>query len=265
MLATMSLLADLGLALTGASAAASVIAPQGSDLGKGERRLQQRAAETSLELARKGFYEPLQTRVKDAKAAGIHPLFALGYQGSLGMPTVDFYPDSKVDRFEQAGRFGRALAQVGERRADRMADAQVRSAEALATKSEAEAVSATADAVLHTQPGLGPAAPLGAVAGVTRPAQEPVEPTRDWKEQLMRSKGDVHIEDIEDKVASDLAERVRDSVRIMKGTQPSVSAARRKICKENPEACKRGDRMRRKQMLEKYRRAIRGMPRGVGY
>lgn len=83
-------------------------------------------------LAREQFNaqmdESVQRRVKDATAAGVHPLFALG-------ASVGASPTTLAGSSNDVGATGRAVSSI----ANRLADAQIRAQEASAAKDEAEA------------------------------------------------------------------------------------------------------------------------------
>lgn len=158
----MSLLADIGLALSGASALGGALGLFGGE--SGHKRLSQMQGYQNLELQRKAFEQPIQTRVADALKAGVHPLFALGYSGSTAMPSVDFQPDGDSGRMRDLGVVGDVLQRAGARREEKklskkqaeLIDAEILAKQAEARHSDAMATAATSAAVLASQPGLGP-------------------------------------------------------------------------------------------------------------
>ena len=112
-----------------------------------------------LRLSEDALYRQAQIRVADAKAAGLHPLFALGaasggvsLPGSAGSATMDFTTsDTDTGRWDTLGagisnvfsgldRMGRRKkVPVVDRLARRRLNAQVRQDEALAARYETEA------------------------------------------------------------------------------------------------------------------------------
>ena len=112
-------------------------------------------------LRKAAFYQPIQTRVADAEAAGIHPLFALGYSGNVGGGGVqDFQPDVAADWYDRVGALGDSLQQMGVARSQRKMQArqmemaeETHEADLGRTKAETALIAAQAAQVLTEQPG----------------------------------------------------------------------------------------------------------------
>ena len=104
--------------------------------GAQDRKFQEKWNKRSLEFANRQFTTAVQTRVADAKAAGIHPLFALGADGGGGSPT-----------FSTGSSMRSGLAKIGEgvgrmvrgRKVDPVADAQRKMYEAAANRDQSQA------------------------------------------------------------------------------------------------------------------------------
>lgn len=110
------------LNLGGSLAAASAMRKE----GRRNRKQQQAQFDAQMD-------ESVQRRVKDASAAGIHPLFALG--ASVGASPTLSGPD-----YAGASAVGDAIARFGGRMSQRKAEAaSIRQAEASAARDEAEA------------------------------------------------------------------------------------------------------------------------------
>ena len=96
------------------------------------------------ELQRRAYERGIRDRVEDAKAAGLHPLFALGYQApqySVNSAYAD-YPGGDDTRWSDAARgfeqLGRGLGRMTEG-TSKIQDAEVRRIHASASADEAQA------------------------------------------------------------------------------------------------------------------------------
>lgn len=105
------------------------------------------------------FYNPIKVRVGDAKGAGIHPLFALGYQGGgfgsgfSGQPSTGSLASDALDR--AATRLGGMAAQKQQRAMQslqmQVAESQIRRNDAAAQSDYALAQKHHSDVAMATQ------------------------------------------------------------------------------------------------------------------
>lgn len=153
-------LAGVGALLSGGAAVGQLLAGGGG----GNRRLSQAQGYQNMHLQNEAFYNFIQRRVSDAKAAGIHPLYALGASPQFSPVSVDYYPDSDSGRWEALGAAGRAAERYASarqgRRSEKLRDELLR-AEIQKTKTETGAIAARSAAALATQPAVqtGPPGP----------------------------------------------------------------------------------------------------------
>ena len=131
--------------------------------GNQNRRLNQNLGYQALSserqtqaLQRRAYYQGVQDRVADAKAAGLHPLFALGYQAPAYSPRSAYSAEgvSYDDSWEQAGRglanIGRGASRMsGNRRA--LDEANLRRINAAAEADEAQAAYWQSEAAKNNQ------------------------------------------------------------------------------------------------------------------
>ena len=98
--------------------------------------------------------ESIQRRVADAKAAGIHPLYALGLgpTGSTGGPGASSFATSNVDEMSTGDRVARAGSAIN-RMADALFELDVRKKEAEVRLTEIEAARAASDLQRSGSPG----------------------------------------------------------------------------------------------------------------
>ena len=144
--------------------AAFGLGSSGDGRGAAKRALKQNTAiqQQQWQLAQRAYYRGVRDRVADATAAGLHPLFALGYQspmpGVIGGMSGDFGGSAGGEDWAQFGAGLRSLSRAGRTAAghrSRYDKAQVRIAEAEADMAEAAAVRAV-DAANHTRPPMAP-------------------------------------------------------------------------------------------------------------
>ena len=107
-----------------------------------DRRFNRDVLNTSRQQFNAQMDESIQRRVKDAQAAGIHPLFALG--ASVGASPTTAVGNTSPGRTYSAGR---GIAGLGAA----LAEAQIRATNAEAEKSESEAALADSEAATLRQ------------------------------------------------------------------------------------------------------------------
>lgn len=136
----------------------------------------------------------IQRRVRDATAAGVHPLFALGASTPQAVTVPGGFGGPDYASMG-AGTYGvmKGLSYLTRRKEK----AEVAKAEAEAKKAQSEA----ALAALHNVPVGTPAKP-GYVPGAGTDIDEPVVPSRSLIEQIVNSEGAVNIPDVEDRLLS---------------------------------------------------------------
>lgn len=200
-------LLGLGTALSGAGQFAQGLqgfSPSTRNAPSGNTIFWQGVGERDRDRARADAF--LQRRVRDATAAGLHPLFALG-AASQSSPSFSVsgggsHPGTGyADMGFGAGGIMAGLSRILKRKEKALA----RSTEADADRKELELEEAR-----RRYRNFAAGAPLGVVPGVNRQAEEPVQPTRDWIDQVVHSDGDIIIPDIEDKLLSMPIQAARD-------------------------------------------------------
>lgn len=98
----------------GVSAAGSLLSGLSGFFGRGNRGNQDYWNQKNYELARDQFTKGVQTRVEDARKAGISPLAALGIQG-VQLPSFGTTPNSRRGGLSQGlESVGRASKMLGE-------------------------------------------------------------------------------------------------------------------------------------------------------
>ena len=100
-----------------------------------DRRQQKKQFDRNFALQEEAFRSGIQTRVKDAAAAGIHPLYALGASSSVS-PTFTS-GSTMASGLGSMGKFIDDL--VGRKGKNRLEEAQIRKLDAEADRAEAEA------------------------------------------------------------------------------------------------------------------------------
>lgn len=134
----------------------------GDGRGAQKRALKQntRIQQEQWNLQQRAYYQGVRDRVTDATQAGIHPLFALGYQGQLpgvvGGMSGDFGRGGRDLQdvgygISQVGRAGRQFSGLS----TRLAKANVRISEAEADMAESRAARARQE-VNYTRPPISP-------------------------------------------------------------------------------------------------------------
>lgn len=154
----------------------------------------------------------IRRRVADAKAAGIHPLFAMG--GSVGGSSSTFMSGGGGDdrRSNRASSAAKVIERAAGQSDSALTQAQIRSLNADAARNEALAASEiarAAQAANHTRPDYVMETPIGARLGVTgsrTPAQKWQDEYGDIAENIM---GTGHL--IED-AGKAIAERYADQL-----------------------------------------------------
>ena len=145
----------VAITAAGVSAAANVLGGLGGFIG-GSRanklsRAQFRESKRQFDVTRQDALNAIQNRVKDATAAGIHPLFAMGMNApTSGNPIIAGDPNAGSDAIGSAARGIARAAAVAEEAAIRKAT--IKSIEARTAADEAEAMyirSKTAE-VMHS-------------------------------------------------------------------------------------------------------------------
>lgn len=155
------------------------IAPAANLIGGFMDRAESRRAQSkqddwnwrSLQFARDQFERNIQTRVKDARAAGIHPLFALGAAGAGGSFSAGVMPASGSALGEGIARAGEAISHARTKNPlqamqSRLLAAQTKQAEAAASRDLAEAQALASTTKRREQAAL--TRPLVPGAGPTR-------------------------------------------------------------------------------------------------
>jgi len=149
-------------AAAGSGLLGSVISGVGSLFGGKKSKEAADNAAMANYLAQKEFAQNgIRWKVEDAKAAGLHPLFALGGSGATFSPsfTVSGEGAGIADAGQHLGRAASAFAQSSEKR---LLDAQLVAAEAAAKKDFAQAEYWASEAARNRQqnlpsvPGPGP-------------------------------------------------------------------------------------------------------------
>ena len=188
------------------------------------------------DLAERKFTKEIQTRVADAKAAGVHPLFALGggvsgsspvwgYSGGGGgfsggsVPSGGAGGGASVSgppggsgvrgNMAQIAQGVREMLDAVDPESRRIKSAQARLLESEAALNEMRFMSNRdgGDPLSTVSP-----AKMGTVPGNPQ-GKESVVPTRSLAKQVMGSSGSIVIEDAEDVVAGAVAGVIRDAVR----------------------------------------------------
>ena len=148
----------------GAAGQAFGLGSSGDGRGASKRAIKQntRIQQEQWALQQRAYKRGLQDRVQDAAAAGLHPLFALGYQtpsiGSVGGMAGDFSSGGRAEDWAQFGAGLHHLSRAGRQatgirtRYDR---ARLRLAEAEADLAESQAARAK-QAVNYTRPPMDP-------------------------------------------------------------------------------------------------------------
>ena len=154
-------------------------------------------------LAEDAFYRGFQHRVADAKAAGLHPLFALG----ASVPSIP--GAAGVIGAQNASSTGLQRARLAMDAFDQMS----RFTEARIRKTEAETALTLSEAKRAELALL--AAPAGMVPGHSPNVTEPIEASRDFSDQLMRTEGPITIPEWDERLAGAVAGGWRDTVRSM--------------------------------------------------
>lgn len=153
------------MVLGGINAAANVASALGGFFGGGQEGLsrddQRFMAHKAWNLADDQFYRGMQIRSRDAEAAGLHPLAALGVAPSSVSSSTAFAPQSKPslgDRLNNMGQnISRAISAYQTPEERELARIRLRTEKANATLAE-ENAKAAIKANLD-QPGTPPAAP----------------------------------------------------------------------------------------------------------
>lgn len=93
------------------------------------------------------LYQPIRIRVQDAQAAGIHPLFALGYQGSIGGPIPSGQSSTGSLVSDAVGRAAQRVDRMAaSERARTLEDMQLAIGASQIRKNDADAVASLAEA-----------------------------------------------------------------------------------------------------------------------
>ena len=266
--------------LEGIGALMSGAALLGGSFGLGSsgdgRGLAKRATQQNMEIQKDAWkvakflsMNELPHRIYQAKQAGIHPLAVMGMPsgGSPSVPSVsaDYYGGTD-DRFLQAAQGIDALTRGAARLrkkpdADavetlrlekKLLEARIRSENALATKY-------LSDAAILAQPGF--------TGG--RPSPPPMSPGSPYTpdEDLITpagagipESGPVNAPDLE-QTASNYAHRLMRDFRNVREKRSLAKMYR----KAYPERARQGRLLKRQRDVKRYRKALKGLPRGVGY
>lgn len=102
--------------MNGINTAANVAGTIGSFFGGGQEGLskddQRFMAHQSWTLARDQFEKPMQVRARDAEAAGLHPLAALGVMPSSSSVATAFAPESKPNLGDRLNNMGQNISRA---------------------------------------------------------------------------------------------------------------------------------------------------------
>lgn len=185
-------------AVTGLAGAAGLF---GKDDTGGNVRVEPFTRQTwreSMDFAKRQHYMGIQDRVADAKAAGLHPLFALGAStGGTAIPSAGQFASGSA-RGDVTRRV--AMAQQAFNQASQLAASQIRK-----TDAETDLINSMAKRA------ESPATP-GVVPGVSE-VTEPVVPSRPFWKQVMKSEGALSVPEPEERFFGWLAEHARDTAR----------------------------------------------------
>ena len=110
----------------------------------GHKALSRKQGYQNLELQRRSYFQGVQDRVADARKAGLHPLFALGYQGNVSFPSSDYSGSPRYEIGQGLANMGRGMEGMTRGRKEKAV--QMRGAEATTRRLEAEAVIASVEA-----------------------------------------------------------------------------------------------------------------------
>ena len=155
-----TILGDLGALAGGIAALGPLFGAGSSNDGSGLRK---RALQQQMGLQARAYYSGIQDKVADAKAAGLHPLFALGGSGAqLSALPVDFPYSDSTETFRLASQGLRAMGRGMEGLSRRAVEARISKDEAEAQKAESEAAYWNQRALITADPfnQANPAAPV---------------------------------------------------------------------------------------------------------
>lgn len=142
------------------------------------KRSAKKSTEAQIAAQREFAEQGVQRRVADAKAAGLHPVYALGANTPGFSPTAQFGPsDGGVSEASQ--HIGRAFEAANERQDRalnrRLIEAQIRAADASSAENLAQAQYWASEAARRNQPGTaaGPGFGSGVIVNAYKPIASP--------------------------------------------------------------------------------------------
>lgn len=166
----------------------------------------------------------IQRRVRDAKKAGLHPLFALGMAApsAAGVPAAGQFASGSAAgdatrRMRHVAELGQVLINAETRARTRKTEAETAAIKGAEKRAEAEAN----------------AAPAGFVPGVDE-VTNPIEPSRPFFQQLMKTRGAITIPEWDEHLAGAIAAFGRDAFRNAPMTRALVRELNRRFYKWQP-------------------------------
>ena len=171
-----SILGDLGALFGGIAGLAPVFGGGSSGDGRGAAK---RALKQQTYLQERAYFRGIQDKVADAKAAGLHPLFALGASANFSPVPIAFPYDDSTEQFRLAAHGAEAIGRGLEGLSRRAVEAQISKDEALAMEADAKAAKAAQEALAINKSYVTPSGDVWRV-GKGTPAEIWEEQYADW-------------------------------------------------------------------------------------